>query len=59
MHTVLDHTIQTILHHPVHTILQESYVVTFFVMAIAAMAYFAKVTNMGEATIKGRTPRQS
>ena len=29
--------------------------VTLFVMAIAAMAYFAKVTGMGEAQIRGKT----
>ncbi|CAE7455145.1 aop3 [Symbiodinium natans] len=34
---------------------EESYVVTLFVMAIAAMAYFAKVTGMGEAQIRGKT----
>jgi len=33
---------------------EESFVVTFFVMAIAAMAYLAKVTGLGEAVIGGR-----
>ena len=33
---------------------EEAFVVTFFVMAIAAAAYLAKVTGMGEATIAGR-----
>lgn len=28
--------------------------VTFFVMVIAAAAYLAKVTNMGDATFAGR-----
>lgn len=32
----------------------EAYVVTFFVMSIAAAAYFAKVTGMGDAVIAGR-----
>lgn len=32
----------------------EDYVVTFFVVTIASLAYFAKVTGMGEATIAGR-----
>ena len=32
----------------------EAFVVTFFVMVIAAAAYLAKVTNMGDATFAGR-----
>eukprot|EP00913_Durusdinium_trenchii_P029479 g27632.t1 len=32
----------------------EAYVVTFFVMVIAALAYLAKVTGMGDAVIGGR-----
>ena len=32
----------------------EAYVVTFFVMVIAALAYLAKVTGMGDVTIGGR-----
>ena len=32
----------------------EAYVVTFFVMSIAAAAYLAKVTGMGDAVIAGR-----
>ena len=33
---------------------REAFVVTFFVMTIAAAAYLAKVTNMGDATFSGR-----
>ena len=33
---------------------EEAYVVTFFVMAIAALAYLAKISGMGEIKLGGR-----